>query len=383
MQEFFLLENTLAHVLEMQNDKTKKEKEIKSSKKKIRKERRNGKNLSDEFMVLNKRYTESAMTKKISTTGKKITELKKSKSQIENKLEKNVNTNAKIAVWSGVFLVIFAILGAIDLHLDLQDMPFVCSNDELVLASDVQNEVDDCTDGSDESTTFWGNSRADDYVMDVKDGTWFTVIFACVLFLPGSWIAIYSSTNNRTLFTLMIILVSSSSVGLYSTIDLNQTWECDDGEEIHWSSVLDGKQNCADGSDERRSGWTGDTTRAENAYSASSPLGEYAFSYWGLGILFVISCFLGNFLFPNSIENLETDKEKINQTISSKKNAQNRLKTDLKRMKKLPRLIELSNESVTVLEVKIANADARVLSLNLSISDEMDKISHLIPYSNS
>jgi len=385
MKDFFFLEDTLAHVLELEKEKLDLEEEIKSSKSQISKERSNGKHLSNELVVLKEKYTESTMTQKISTLGDEIVELKKGKSQTKNKRVTHDDNEKKFIISIGVLFAVLVLLGGMDLHHDLQDMPFVCNNDEIILASEVNNEVDDCTDGSDEGDTWLGSTRAEEYEMEVSDGAFFTVIFGALVFVPASGYALVASRGNKTLLTLMIILVSSSSVGLYSTIDLNQTWECDDGEQIHWSWVLDGKQSCADGSDERKSGWSGDMTRAEDS-SMDMWLAYHAYSFWALGVfILLIWWFLESYVFShtNIIDDLEKEEKKINRYLSSKENEYNQLKRDLKRMKKLPHLIKLSDESVIDVEMKNANANARVLTLKHSISNEMDKVSHLIPYSNS
>lgn len=385
MKDFFFLEDTLAHVLEIEKEKLDLEEEIKSSKSQISKERSNGKHLSNELVGLKEKYSESAMTQKISTLGKEIVELKKGKSQTKNMRGTYEDNEMKFNISIGVLFAVLLLLAGMDLHRDLQDMPFVCNNDEIVMASDVNNGVDDCTDGSDEGDTWLGSTRAEKYEMDVSDGAFFTVIFGAIVLIPASWYAFVASRGNKTLLTLMIILVCSSSVGLYSTIDLNQTWECDDGEQIHWSWVLDGKQSCADGSDERESGWSSDMTRAEDN-EMEMWLAYHAPLFWVLGaFILLIWWLLSTYVFHvgDRFDDLEKEENKINRDLSLKEKKHNQLKRDLKRMKKLPHLIKLSNESVIDLEMKNANADARVLALKLSISNEMDKVSHLIPYSNS
>ncbi|SVD31658.1 uncharacterized protein METZ01_LOCUS384512, partial [marine metagenome] len=87
MQDYFLLENTLAQVLKKQEEKTELEKAIQSSKSKLREERRSGEGLSEESIKLNGRCTETGLDQEMSTTEKEIDELKKKKSEQKNKLE--------------------------------------------------------------------------------------------------------------------------------------------------------------------------------------------------------------------------------------------------------------------------------------------------------
>ena len=209
--------------------------------------------------------------------------------KISSKSKKNPLTQSQFVTLSSLIIIFLIIITGSKFFNDLDLIPFTCDNGEEITIAELTDGHYDCVDGSDEALN---NNRALEYT-GYDDGEGFVTIFA-LLFLIIFPISLYiigkvwerSEKQSKIVLLIIIILFGIHYMG--SNFGKNQSWECDNGEEIsHTYYYNDGYVHCTDGSDELP------THDREDTESGPSPVFDWLLYWCALPfIIFAIPFFL-------------------------------------------------------------------------------------------
>ena len=208
---------------------------------------------------------------------------------------------------------------------------------------------------------------------------------------------------------VVLLLLIGTGVGVYMAKDFPRgEWVCDDGSVIELLDVQDGQDHCPDGSDEDTALFS--NTRADDASESeeSIRLGNEIATWWilGFGVGMIIGLVSVNILFgipSRAIQSLDDSviplAVKIEQLgkVHSSGDGIGLLDKRLKKIK-----LELANKSgemtgIDELKARKSNSETQIKNNKVDlenqlkkielkeilIKDNWEKISHLIPYSES
>ncbi len=210
----------------------------------------------------NKQDNASVLDKKIPKNVKGKKENKPKKTQQRSSKTKPL-TNSQFLIISTIMCTVLVVVIGLNFFSSLDKIPFTCENGEVVTIAELTDGKYDCLDGSDEDHKFlligqtWttlpsDEKRAGGY-SGYDDGEGETMIFG-LLFLvvvPASVFATHRARKrNQTQFSIVLISIILMVLS-FSDFDENQSWECENGDEI--SNVYfhnDGYVHCLDGTDE-------------------------------------------------------------------------------------------------------------------------------------
>ena len=213
---------------------------------------------------------ERKMVDALTRDGKKEKKTKKVNNTQRRPSKRKPLTNPQFLMISISVITFLVVMVGVNFFSSIDKIPFTCNNGlyydgllgvEEVTIADLTDGKHDCADGSDEdhATTLdhapthpSSAQRAGNYT-GYDDGEGEILIFGLLFLLvvPASVFATYRARKrNQTqlsIVLLSIVLMFSS----FFDYDENQTWECENGEEI--SNIYfynDGYVHCLDGTDE-------------------------------------------------------------------------------------------------------------------------------------
>jgi hypothetical protein len=206
-------------------------------------------------------------------------------------------TKSQFLIVSTIMMTFLVAVSGSNFLSSLDKIPFTCDNGDVVNIGELTDGKYDCLDGSDEDHKRMlidgllihipsSEKRAENYT-GYDDGEGETTIFG-VLFLfvvPASVFFTHRARKrNQTQFSIVLISIILM-VLFFSDFDENQTWECENGDEIlNVYFHNDGYVHCLDGTDE---------IDGENRMdSGPSPVADWI-GYWVLfpiilGIIYAI-----------------------------------------------------------------------------------------------
>jgi hypothetical protein len=200
-----------------------------------------------------------------------------------------------------------------------------------------------------------------------------------------------SVRNARIMLVVLAFAIPTVYLEIY---DHFLPWTCDNGEVIEETSLLDGVNDCSDGSDEEEEFWG--NTRAENS-SVQFPCGMIilAIAFLGVGFMLVASAYgddeisvdLG--LYPGYAEALK-ENQRLQRSLAGKRKQLKNIVSSLDpSSKKLTRIEKELPEKLDSLETALENQEKKKLELEseaASVAEETDAlwegIRHLLPHSN-
>jgi len=194
--------------------------------------------------------------------------------------------------------------------------------------------------------------------------------------------------SNKARFYQISILILGVvvSVAFVEFLLEPQDWECGSGENITTDKLLDGTEDCADGSDESEEDTFWDTDEpVDDAHDSTiMPMiiggGVILIAFWAWLILFLreLPKDVDSDSKKDEYDSIDSEIAGIRDKITLKEDVSSYLEWE----KENSHLRSALNMQINVIETKISSLEEQIIGIRKSIGEVFQSVSHFTPYSD-